>query len=253
MERSELINELAVALSKAQGVMKASGKSGTNPFLKYDYATFDDVLAAVRKPLADNGLSFMQLLDEDDDRSFLITILMHSSGQYFKSRTELNAIASKGTNALQDFGKAITYMKRYALAAMLGVASDEDDDGTSAKDASPKKKAKVAPKKQTTTQPSGMPQPVADAKHIVVNQVGAYKTSTDKKILGFWEVDAQWPAIYWWKGRDKFLDEFADDVMTKDELANTDKKFDFNAKVFYTEKKEGDKVYKNIARIERIA
>ena len=129
MNRSESINELATALSKAQGQMKASGKSGTNPFFKHAYATFDDILAAVKKPLADNGLSFMQLLDRDGEMSVLTTMLMHTSGQHLASSTQLTAVPSKGTNALQDFGKAITYMKRYALAAMLGVASDEDMDG----------------------------------------------------------------------------------------------------------------------------
>ena len=132
MNHSEEINELATALSKAQGAMGASGKSGTNPFFKHAYATFDDVLAAVKKPLANNDLAFVQLIDKNGEGPVLITMLMHKSGQYIKSGTPLTAIPSKGTNALQDFGKAVTYMKRYALAAMLGVASDMDDDGNSA-------------------------------------------------------------------------------------------------------------------------
>jgi len=133
MNRSDDINELATALSKAQGEMKPSSKSGTNPFFKHSYATFDDVLESVKKPLADNGLAFMQMIDKNEDGQILISLLMHGSGQWISSTTALNVFAEKGTNALQDIGKAITYMKRYALSAMLGVSSDEDDDGDSAK------------------------------------------------------------------------------------------------------------------------
>lgn len=138
MNRSEQINELATALSKAQGTMRASGKSGTNPFFKHAYATFDDILAAIKKPLADNGLAFTQLLDRDGETQILTTMLIHTSGQYIAASAELNVVPSKGTNALQDFGKAITYMKRYALAAMLGVSSDEDTDAQAREVETPK-------------------------------------------------------------------------------------------------------------------
>ena len=159
MERSEAINELATALSKAQGEMKPSSKSGTNPFFKHSYATFDDVLEAVKKPLADNGLSFMQMLDKNEDGQVLISLLMHGSGQWISSTTALNAFSEKGTNALQDIGKAITYMKRYALSAMLGVSSDEDDDGNSAN-------GKVAQKPAQKQQPKQQP-PAPDAPPVI--------------------------------------------------------------------------------------
>jgi len=248
MERSESINELATALSKAQGEMHASGKTGTNPFFKHAYATFDDVLAAVKKPLANNGLSFVQLIDQQDGTSVLTTILIHSSGQYMSSSTPLNAIASKGTNALQDFGKAITYMKRYALAAMLGVAGDEDDDGNSA--GKPVEQPAPAPTQAEPIVDFDATEPIAaDEQFIVSVKVGCWETKAGKKYIGFWEDGQQYPSIPWWDGREAFLDKFTDDVMTKDGLGAKGTTYPFSAKVFYT---LNDKGYKDLVRVERI-
>lgn len=126
MERSESITELSAALAKAQGAFGAVPKSGKNPHLESRYATFDDVVATVRQPLAANGLSFVQVLDAGN----LTTMLMHESGQYIVASAPIDAMeGNRGTNAMQAFGSTLTYLKRYALSAMLGVTTGEDDDG----------------------------------------------------------------------------------------------------------------------------
>lgn len=117
------INELATALAKAQKgfgpiVKKQTANAGT---FTYKYASLDAVIDAVRAPLSDNGLAFTQILDGDD----LLTLLIHTSGQRLEGRTNL---PTGGT--MQQLGSAITYLRRYALQAMLGIAAEEDDDAT---------------------------------------------------------------------------------------------------------------------------
>lgn len=151
--------KLAAALAKAQGAMEGAAKDSLNPFFKSKYADLASVWGAIRKPLSDNGLSVVQLLSSTGDtvrvagvktdrngvphpveydavRVTVRTRLMHESGEYLDS--ELTILAGEAT--AQAFGSAATYGRRYALAAICGVAP-EDDDGEAAQarrpDASP--------------------------------------------------------------------------------------------------------------------
>lgn len=124
MKQSEQINELATALSKAQGEIEGAVKDSTNPFFKQNYADLESVIQAIKAPLAKYGLSFSQPTDFDDDgREFVETMIMHSSGQWLKGRL---LIKSKD-NSPQAQGSGISYAKRYALQAILGVSSTDDD------------------------------------------------------------------------------------------------------------------------------
>ncbi len=130
--KSEWVGELAEALAKAQGafgVLKRKKavevKTRTGGVYSFRYAPLDDVIALVKKPLSDNGLSFVQVLDTNDTGVVRIkTILMHSSGQWIMSTSPI--YTAGGGN--QDFGSALTYQRRYALCALLGLAGEEDDD-----------------------------------------------------------------------------------------------------------------------------
>ncbi len=160
MNRSDPINELAAAFAKAQGLFSPARKSGTNPHLKNKYATLDDIIEAVREPLAQHSLSFLQLLDANSEGPALTTILLHESGQWLSSHTPIDAMESnRGTNDMQAFGATLTYLKRYALAAMMGISSDEDTDGDSAKAPRPKRKAQRNPtsKERDEALPAGRP------------------------------------------------------------------------------------------------
>ena len=131
--RSDEINELALALAKAQSELKPAIKDGKNPHLKNSYATLDSIIQTARKPLANNGLSFTQLLQQGDLGLSLETFLLHSSGQWLQSEVLITpASGNKGINEMQALGSALTYMKRYALAAILGISVDDDDDGNNA-------------------------------------------------------------------------------------------------------------------------
>ena len=135
--RSEQINELVMALSKAQGQFKSAEKDGDNPFFKSSYATLNSVWDACREGLAENGLAVIQIMDGEDDLK-LITILTHSSGQWIQSVCPLIPKIKP-----QDLGSFVTYMRRYSLAAIVGI-SPADDDGNAAQQA---QHVSIAPKK----------------------------------------------------------------------------------------------------------
>jgi hypothetical protein len=141
MEMSEKINALAEALAKAQGEMKNAAKSSDNPYFKSKYADLAEVLNVAREPLSKNGLSIMQA-NEGVTNGYMsvTTLLMHSSGQYIKSTGSFPV----GKQDAQGNGSALTYARRYSLAAMLGIAQ-EDDDGNSACAPEPKQKPKAQP------------------------------------------------------------------------------------------------------------
>lgn len=131
--RSDSINELAEALAKAQSEMKPAAKDGKNPHLKNSYATLDSIIETTRHPLSSNGLSFSQLLQQGDTGLLLETFLLHSSGQWLQSEVLVTpSTGNRGINEMQALGSALTYLKRYALAAMLGISVDIDDDGNNA-------------------------------------------------------------------------------------------------------------------------
>lgn len=128
MNQSEQINELAAALSKAQSQIGPAIKDSVNPFFKSKYADLSSVWSACREALTKHGLSVIQTTDMKDGQMILITTLLHGSGQWIRSSLP---ILSQKQDA-QSIGSAITYMRRYSLAAMVGVTCDDDDDGNAA-------------------------------------------------------------------------------------------------------------------------
>lgn len=127
MEKSDMINELAAALSKAQSQMANPKKSAENPFFKMKYATLDEVWDVARKPLTENHLSIVQSPEKDGSDLAITTLLLHNSGQFLSSKLTVTPKAQD----VQSVGSAITYARRYALMAILGIAP-EDDDGEQA-------------------------------------------------------------------------------------------------------------------------
>ena len=123
MNTSENINELATALSKAQGEITGALKDSANPFFKSKYADLASCWDACRAPLSKNGLSLVQGMQIDDGHLHLATRLMHSSGQWISSLTPV----TPKDDTPQGMGSALTYARRYALTAMVGVAQVDDD------------------------------------------------------------------------------------------------------------------------------
>lgn len=146
--QSENIGELAAALAKAQAVMQGASKDQTNPHFKSKYADLASIWDACRKPLSDNGLAVVQSpVDAEGGSVGLTTTLLHSSGQWMSSTVS----APLQQNTAQAVGSAITYLRRYALAAMVGVAPD-DDDGNA---------ASATPQRPQTARADYVPAPAA--------------------------------------------------------------------------------------------
>lgn len=142
MKRSEAINDLAAALSKAQAQIRPALKDAVNPHFKSKYADLASVVDAYREPLAMHGLSLSQHPSSDGAKVIITTLLMHTSGQWLES--DLALTAEKATP--QSIGSAISYGRRYSAMAITGMAAD-DDDGNDAEGRLPQRQAsKIAPK-----------------------------------------------------------------------------------------------------------
>lgn len=124
MNRSENISEIAGALAKAQGEIRAAVKDSTNPHFKSRYADLASVWEACRAPLSKHGIAVVQgPSNEDSGATSVTTLLLHSSGQWIEGKLSVAPLK----NDAQGIGSVITYLRRYALAAMTGVAPDDDD------------------------------------------------------------------------------------------------------------------------------
>ena len=119
--------ELFAALAKAQNAVENAHKGSLNPHFKNRYADLAEVLNTVRPVFSECGLSIVQETSFDGSLVSVTTALCHEKGGY------ITAIAScvPAKADAQGVGAATTYLRRYSLAAVTGVAQ-EDDDGQSA-------------------------------------------------------------------------------------------------------------------------
>jgi hypothetical protein len=128
MKRSETINELASALSKAQGQIEDATKTGLNPAFRSKYADLAAVRAVIREPLFVNDLAIMQFPRAASNGGVEVeTMLVHKTGE-FVSETLQIPLAKQDAHG---YGSAITYARRYGLMGILALAA-EDDDGNEA-------------------------------------------------------------------------------------------------------------------------
>lgn len=124
MRTSEAVDLIFTALFKAQGEFKVALKGSENPFFKSNYADFESVVGAARPALSKNGLAFIQMPSIENDKTVLVTRITHSSGQWFEDSMPIKATKDDA----QGLGSAITYTRRYALQAALGIVTSNDDD-----------------------------------------------------------------------------------------------------------------------------
>lgn len=139
MNKSESIKELATALAKAQAQIENASKNAVNPHLRSKYADLAEVLNTVRPVLAENGISIVQMPSYEGGMVSVETMLMHLSGEWISST--ISAPVNK--QDAQGVGSATSYCRRYALAAMCGIAQ-EDDDGSAVSGGGNKRAAKKA-------------------------------------------------------------------------------------------------------------
>jgi hypothetical protein len=142
MSHSETLGELAKALAAFQGKMEPVAKTAENPFFKSKYADLASVVKAAAPVLSACGLSVAQFPDDGT----LVTYLLHESGEWIEHAAPLNPAKSDP----QGVGSAITYFRRYAYCAALGIVADEDDDGQAA--SQPAAKPRTVRQPPTATQ-----------------------------------------------------------------------------------------------------
>lgn len=154
--QSESIAALAAALAVFQGQVHGASKNAKNSHLGNKYANLEAIWEAVREPLTENGLSVVQLPSPGEAGKLKMrTRLLHKSGEWIESEIEMPL----GKQDPQGYGSALTYARRYGLAAMLGIVQEDDDgEGAMKRDA---KKADPVPAnvKRLTKDPAPGPQP----------------------------------------------------------------------------------------------
>ena len=172
MKHSEQLNELAGALSEYQATAKNPGNTAKNPFLKNKYAPLNDILGMVRTELAKHGLSVSQLVG-GEDKIGVTTMLLHKSGQYIADTVSLTPENSKGLSVAQNAGVVITYLRRYGLASILGIAGEDDTDGGAGADHD-----------QLTKQPANQPSKQAEGKPVSNMEQWRHAISAQAKKVG---------------------------------------------------------------------
>jgi len=124
------ISLIGADLAKAQGEFKVARKNKINPYFKSSYADLEAIFECSRPALTKYGISVIQdIYTYPTGENFIITILIHKSGQFIESRIRLNP----PKNDIQSISSHITYMKRIAYSSIAGIVTgDEDDDGEAA-------------------------------------------------------------------------------------------------------------------------
>ncbi len=133
MTTSEKIGAIAQAIVKAQAEMPKLLADSDNPYYKSKYIALADLIKEVRPVLAKFGLAIIQGVSGDGEKAVIITTrIIHESGEWIEESFTMPVVAKGSKEATpQDYGAAVTYARRYSLAGILGVASEEDDDANS--------------------------------------------------------------------------------------------------------------------------
>ena len=127
---SDDIRELAKALLNVQRQLQPAIKDAVNPFVKNKYATLNSIMDCCRSVLIDNGILLVQhQVPAEPGYCGIVTKLVHADTGQYQAGLAMIPLAK---NDAQGFGSACTYGRRYALSAMLGIVTEEDDDGNAA-------------------------------------------------------------------------------------------------------------------------
>jgi hypothetical protein len=164
MRNSESLAKLAPALVAAMAQLENPPKTADNPFFKSKYAPLNATLDLIRPVLSEHGLCLLQSPLSVDGRPGVVSRIVHSSGEWIEG-DPLTVTPQKDDP--QGAGGAVTYARRYALEAMLGISGDDDDDANyssgghdnRAHKPAPKSPAKPAPKPKASPKPKPSSEP----------------------------------------------------------------------------------------------
>lgn len=138
MNRSETISTLAASLVKAQREIEGAAKDKTNPHYRSKYADLASVADACKPALNRHGIAYVQAPEPSESGTLaLTTMLVHESGEWISGTCTMPL----PKNDPQGYGSAMTYARRYALAAMVGVCPEDDDAEAATPKTAPSNKA----------------------------------------------------------------------------------------------------------------
>lgn len=136
METNESMGALFAALARAQGQMANATLNKINPHFKSRYADLAAIREAVTPALTANDLCVAQVIQHGASGPVLVTVLGHKSGAAIESHHPLPLMGKP-----QEFGSALSYARRYSIAALCGIGAEEDDDANAANAAAPSRPA----------------------------------------------------------------------------------------------------------------
>src|SRR5574344_1751788 len=127
MLQSGSIAELLAAMADVQRELPTMPKS--KQAYGYKYTDLDTITQTIKPILSKHGIGYMQSVGGLEENALTLTTrIFNKKGEYIEDTAALPTITSTKNNAAQTLGMSITYMRRYALCAMLGITSDEDVD-----------------------------------------------------------------------------------------------------------------------------
>ncbi len=141
------IDKLAPAILAAKKEMTNAVKDAKNPFFKSKFADLNAVREAAEPPLAKHGISVLQPMVQKEGKSFVRTMLLHESGQFMASDTEV--VCAK-QNDPQAYGSAVSYARRYGLQAFVSLGADDDDGEAGMGRAKPQQSTAIPASKSTS-------------------------------------------------------------------------------------------------------
>jgi hypothetical protein len=146
MNKSESITKVAAALVKAQSEMSNAKKGATNPFFKSKYADLNSIREAALPVLNAHGITIIQPTCVLDGVNYVETILLHESGEYISSLTQI--VVDKMNDA-QKHGSGLSYARRYALQSIVCLGAEDDDAQKAVQPSMPTKEVVTADQAKT--------------------------------------------------------------------------------------------------------
>jgi len=122
------VDKLVSALIEAQAEIRPIQPNAENPFLHSKYADLGSHIEGIMPALRKHGLTVTQLIFGEGGSIGVETILAHTSGQRLSSKISLPVADEKGKSGAQVAGSIVSYLRRYALAAIVNAYSGDDDD-----------------------------------------------------------------------------------------------------------------------------
>ena len=141
MKTSETIIEINKALVGFHNDIKQPLKDKANPFFKSKYVPLENIAEVIDEVAPKHGLAYLQeAYTTDTGQTGVVTRLVHESGEYYETEP---LVLNADKNNAQGQGSVITYARRYQLASLFGITSDEDDDGNKASENAPNFKQRI--------------------------------------------------------------------------------------------------------------